>query len=183
LEKQNHYINSSKEALLLLKAAGCSDDVIKHSLAVSQLALKIGKKVKENSYKIDLKFLKMASLLHDIGRSKTHGISHGIEGGKILRKFNFPEEFARVCENHLGAGISKEEARKVGLPPRDFIPETLEEKIIAHADNLIEKDKVLSLEKTIKKLKIKLGENHPAISRVISLAEEIDRLTSKSKSK
>lgn len=182
MEEQKHYISSSEKenALSLLKFVGCSDDVIKHSLAVSQLSLKIGEKLKANGYEIDLKFLEMASLLHDIGRSKIHGIFHGIEGGKILRKFNFSEKFSRVCENHLGGGISKEEAGGVGLPHRDFIPETIEEKVIAHADNLIFGDNIVPLEKTIEKLKEELGYDHPAISRVKSLADEIERLISKS---
>lgn len=176
-------MRNSKKILFLLRKKGCSDDVVKHSLAVYKIASKIARKLKNNGFKIDLDFIKIASLLHDIGRSKTHGIFHGIEGGKILKELKFPEKFVRVCENHLGAGIAKEEAVKVGLPSRDFIPETLEEKVIAHADNLISGEKVIKIEKTIGKFKKELGENHPAISRISELAAEIERLSSKSKSK
>lgn len=172
---------SSEEAVSLLKNKGCSPEVVKHSLAVSTLALKIGKIILDNGYEVDLEFIKIASLLHDIGRSKTHGIKHGIEGAKILRELNFPEKFARVCENHLGAGISKEEVKSLGLPLKDYFPETLEEKIIAHSDNLIEHDREVPLGKTIKKLTHELGKNHPAISKVKSLSEEIEALMSSSK--
>lgn len=171
-----------EEALSLLKRK-CSLEVVKHSLAVSKLALKIARKLRDEGYEVDLNFIKTASLLHDIGRAKTHGIKHGIEGGKILRKLNFPEELVSVCENHLGGGIDKQEAKKLGLPSKNYLPKTLEEKIIAHADNLIAGDKEVPLEKTIIKLEKELGRNHPAISRVKSLSDEIEKLISKSKPK
>ncbi|MCJ7607644.1 MAG: tRNA (cytidine(56)-2'-O)-methyltransferase, partial [Thermoplasmata archaeon] len=36
----------------------------------------------------------------------------------------------------IGAGLSEDEAAELGLPARDFLPLTLEEKVVAHADNL-----------------------------------------------
>lgn len=184
MKKQKKHSVNYKKILLLLKKEGCSDSVVKHSLSVSKLASEIARKLKKNGYKIDLDFIKTASLLHDIGRAKTHSISHGIEGGKILKELKFGKNFVRVCENHIGAGITKEEAIRVGLPPKNFIPKTLEEKVIAHADNLILGERVVSIKKTINKLKKELGSNHPAISRVSELSAEIERLImSKSKSK
>ena len=182
MKEQKSYITRS-EAISLLKESGCDEKVIKHSIAVSKLALKIAKKLKKKGYNVNLNFIEIASLLHDIGRAKTHGIKHGIEGAKILRKRKGFEKFAKVCERHIGAGIKKEEASKLGLPKRDFMPKTLEEKVIAHADNLIFYDKEVPIEKTIEKLKKELGGNHPAISRVESLSREIDTLISKSKSR
>ena len=174
---------SSEEAVFLLKSEGCSPEVVKHSLAVSKIALRIGKKLRACGYAPDLEFIKVAAILHDIGRSKTHGIKHGIEGGKILRKLNFSNKFIRVCESHLGGGIAKEEAKSLGLLPRDYFPRSLEEKIIAHADNLISGDQEVPLKKTLTKLKQKLGENHPAVSRVKSLSDEIEALISRSSPK
>lgn len=161
----------------------CSQEVVRHSRAVSKVALKIGKNIQDRGHDVDLQFIRTASLLHDIGRCKTHSIRHGIEGSKILRKLDFPDRFLSVCENHLGGGISKEQAKKLDLPPKDYLPQTLEEKIIAHADNLIEGDRVVPIEKTIRSLREELGEDHPAISRVESLKEEIDGLISKSEPK
>lgn len=180
MKKQKPGTISFEKTLSLLKSK-CSPEVVKHSLAVSKVALKIGKNLKDRGYDINLKFIKVASLLHDIGRAKTHGIRHGVEGGKFLKKLGFPEKFIRVCERHLGGGIGKEEAKKLGLPPKDYLPQTLEEKIISHADNLIAGDKVVPIQETIQNLKQELGKNHPAIPRVKSLSEEIESLISKSK--
>lgn len=165
---------SRSEAISLLKKEGCSESVIKHSLTVSKNAKKIAEKIKANSYDIDVKFVEIASLLHDIGRSRTHGINHGIEGSKILRKI-YPE-FSRVCETHIGAGLDKKEAASLGLPAKDYLPKNLEEKVIAHADNIIAGDKVVNIEETIKKLMKGLGKEHPAITRVRKLNDFIEGL-------
>lgn len=176
MKEQKSYITKSK-ALLLLKEAGCDKNLIKHSIAVSKLASKIAKKLKILGYDIDLNFIEIAALLHDIGRSKTNSIKHGIEGAKILKRKGL-EKFAKVCERHIGAGISKEEAFSLSMPKRDFIPKTLEEKVIAHADNLISGDKEVEIDETIDELKKKLGKGHPAVLRVSLLAKEIDTLLS-----
>lgn len=171
----------TERAVLLLKNEGCSGRVVSHALAVSRLATDIAKRIKENGHDIDVDFVRKAAILHDIGRSKTNGIMHGIEGGRILCKRGFKEPYIRVCECHVGAGITMEEAEETGLPKKDYMPKTIEEKVIAHADNLLEGDKLVPIENTLKKLKEKLGENHPAIMRVSSLSKEIELLlTSKS---
>ena len=50
----------------------------------------------------------------------------------------------RVCERHTGAGITAEEIIHQGLPidpPRDLLPESLEEKIICYADKFFSKSR------------------------------------------
>ena len=42
-----------------------------------------------------------------------------------------------IVERHIGAGITADEAGRLGLPFRDYIPATLEQKVVSHADNLI----------------------------------------------
>lgn len=78
------------------------------------------------------------ALLHDIGRAKTHGIRHAIEGAKTAESLGLPKEVIHIIERHIGAGLSAEVAASLGLPKKDFIPITLEEKIVCHADNLID---------------------------------------------
>lgn len=162
----------------MLKKEGCNESIIKHSLTVSKNAKKIAEKIKANGYYIDVEFVEIASLLHDIGRCKTHGITHGIEGGKILKKISpkISHEFARVCETHIGAGLNKKEAASLGLPARDYLPKTLEEKVIAHADNLVQGEKIVKINEAIKELEEKLGREHPAIKRVKELNDFIERL-------
>jgi uncharacterized protein (TIGR00295 family) len=127
-------IPSPKECLKLLKKVGCSDKVIRHCKAVRDLAVKMAEKANA-----DVKLVEAGALLHDIGRSKTHGILHAVEGVKIAQKFGLPQSIINIIERHIGAGISKYKAKRLGLPPKDYIPKTLEEKIVCHADNLIDK--------------------------------------------
>lgn len=169
---------SKAEAISLLEKEHCPEKLKKHALAVSENAAAIAKKIKDNGYDVDLEFIETAALLHDIGRCRTHGIRHGIEGAKILSDY---PEYARVCERHIGAGIDRKEAAKLGLPEKDYLPETLEEKIIAHADNLIDGDRVVAIEETIRHFKDKLGENHPAVERIRELNNYINSLINNAK--
>ena len=162
------------KAISLLKSL-CSQDVVDHSLAVSKNAMRIARRLKEQGYDVDLDFIEIASLLHDIGRSKTHGIRHGIEGSKILKESNL-SRFSKVCETHIGGGITREEARMLGLPERDYLPKSLEEKIIAHADNITIGTETVSIEKTVEKLQKRLGKDHPAIKRVMELNDFIESM-------
>lgn len=167
---------SLRNRALLLLNSSCSEDVVAHSIAVSINSLSIARKIRRKGYTVDLEFVEVAALLHDIGRSRTHGIKHGIEGAEILRREGLGQ-FSRVCETHIGGGITRKEAMKMGLPKRDYLPETLEEKIIAHADNITWGTETVPVEKTIEKLRGRLGADHPAINRVRELSRFIKQLT------
>jgi uncharacterized protein len=77
-----------------------------------------------------------------------------------------------IIRNHIGAGITKEEAVSLGLPEEDFLPRTLEEKIVAHADNLIKGTERISIEKRAAKMR-KKGASPASVQRVLDLAEEL----------
>jgi uncharacterized protein len=166
-------ILTKREALQLLDQSGCSISVKAHCRAVSKQAVRIAKALQKKGYKIDLKFVETASLLHDIGRSRTHGIRHGIEGARILKDY---PRYARACERHIGAGIDKKEAKKLGLPVKNYIPITLEEKIITHADNITEGGKAVPIKETINAYEKKLGKNHPATIRLTALSKQMENM-------
>jgi uncharacterized protein (TIGR00295 family) len=123
----------SREALALLKKYGASEDVIRHVKMVRDYAVEIA----EQNPRADRDLVEAGALLHDIGRARTHGIDHAVVGSEILREEGVDERIVRIVERHIGAGITKEEAAYLGLPPKDYLPETIEEKIVCHADNLI----------------------------------------------
>jgi uncharacterized protein len=164
-----------KEALELLRSVGCSRQVIQHCLAVARKALKIAERVKACGHPVDLRLVELGALLHDIGRAVTHDISHGVEGGKILRERGL-KELARFAECHLGAGIPAEEARGLGLPKRDYLPTSLEEKIVAYADKLVAGSGEISYEEARAQLEASLGQEHPAIKRLHALHKEITKM-------
>jgi tRNA (cytidine56-2'-O)-methyltransferase len=157
------------QCLRLLKEAGCSEEIINHCKAVRKVAIRIAKKAHA-----DIPLVEAGALLHDIGRSKTQGIMHGVEGAKIAQKLGLSISIVNIIERHLGAGIPKEEAAELGLPVKDYMPVTLEEKIVAHADNLIENDREHPIEMEVEKA---LQKGHPKhAERLMKLHEELSLL-------
>ena len=74
----------------------------------------------------------------------------------------------------MGAGITSEEAEKIGLPPGEYIPETLEEKIVAHSDNLVEQDKKAPVIGVVSRFK-ELG-YHEAAEKILALHRELSTI-------
>lgn len=167
---------SSKTALKLLSESGCSREVIAHCKAVSALAVKFANSCKKRGADVDVKLVEVGALLHDIGRSKTHDVNHAIIGVEIAKSMNLPSSIISIIEHHIGGGITADEAKTLGWPVKDYLPETLEEKIITYADKLIEGLRVVPIEKTLLNLSHDLGEKHPAIGRVKRLHEELSSL-------
>ncbi len=160
-------IPDENECVELLKRAGCEENVIRHVKAVTRLAVKMAEKCGAN-----VELVRAGAMLHDIGRGKTHGIEHGVVGAQMLREWGYTEELARIVERHIGAGIDENEAEKLGLPKKSYIPETIEEKIVAEADNYAGEG-----EEGIKRIAerlIKKG-NKRAAKRVLRLHEEMKR--------
>jgi len=158
-----------EECITLLKENGCSEEVIRHCRAVRDIAVKIAEKANANKNLVEA-----GALLHDIGRSKTHGIKHAFEGVKIAKKLGLPDEIIKIIERHIGAGLSKDEAKKLGLPAEDYIPETLEEKIVCHADNLVEDGKKQPVENEVEKA-LEKGLNNYAL-KLVKLHKELSEI-------
>lgn len=123
--------------------------LIVHSQSVARKALQIVSFHPELN--IDRQFVEEAAMLHDIGIIKTDApgikcfgtepyICHGILGAEMLRQEGMPRH-ARVCERHTGAGLSLDDivSQNLPLPHRDFLPETIEEKLICYADKFFSK--------------------------------------------
>jgi len=169
---------NEKEAIDLLINAGCSSSVIDHCKTVAGYAIEIAVKINENAVKkgipadIDINAVIIGGLLHDIGRSKTHGIRHAVEGAAIAVENGLDEKVVGIIERHIGAGIPIDEALTLGLPEKDYIPLSIEEKIVAHADNLVSGDKIWTFEELILNLKRK-NFDEKVIVRFIKLNDEI----------
>lgn len=164
---------SSQMALSLLSEVGCSKKVINHCRKVSALAVEFAKACKKKGLNVDVNLVEVGALLHDIGRSKTHGVNHAVVGVEIAESLNLPESIVSIIECHIGGGIAAEEAKELGLPVKDYFPKTLEQKLVAYADKLIEGSRVVPIELTIEQFSRKLGEHHPAIDRIIMIHEEL----------
>lgn len=141
--------------------------LLQHSRAVADKALRLCDRHPELS--LDRDFVEAAAMLHDIGIIQCHApsihclgtrpyIQHGLAGAEMLRSlppqlsishspFSIKDSpFARVCQRHTGAGITRAEVSAqqlpLPLPPGDdepYMPETLEEQLVCYADKFFSK--------------------------------------------
>lgn len=153
----------------ILKKEKTPENVIAHSIAVCRKASEIA----ENFPEADKNLIRKGALLHDIGRSKTHGITHAVEGRKIAKAYGYDEDVLNIIERHIGAGITADEAKKLGLFEKSYVPQTLEEKIVAHADNLISGTKEVDVDYVIKKWQSRMDDPEENIKRLIIMDNEL----------
>ncbi len=144
----------------LLVSVGCAPDVVAHCLMVQQTARTIAARVK---VPVDRGLIGQGALLHDIGRSRTHGIEHAIAGVEIGRELGFSEALLQIIERHIGAGITAAEAVRLGLPKKDFLPLTPEEKIVSYADNLVSGVREMPFYEALDRFKRILGPDHEGV--------------------
>ena len=133
----------------------------------------------------DEQFIAEAALLHDIGiifcdAPKIHCvgkhkyIEHGYLGAELLRNEGLPRH-ALVAERHTGSGITMEQVIREDLPipVRDYLPQTLEERIICYADKFFSKSH-LGEEVALTKIRNNIWKyGHDAILRWEQLEQEM----------
>ena len=78
-----------------------------------------------------------------------------------------------INNGSVEAGITREEAVKLGLPEKSYLPQTLEEKIVAHADNLVSGSEEVDIDFVIKKWKRRIADSDGNIKRLIELDNEL----------
>ena len=164
-------------AFELLKKLKVPYQVRRHSIKVAEKALEIADKI--TKAKVNKELIEIGALLHDIGRSKTHSFKHAVIGGKILKQMGLPESLVKICERHILGGLDKEDAVDVGLPEKDYIPQTLEEKIICLADKLTAGTKEVTITQRFEKWFSKYGKTKILIKshkRIQEIQKEINSL-------
>ncbi len=154
----------------VLVNAGCSPDVVAHCITVSQTALSIAERVK---VAVDRDLVRQGGLFHDIGRSRTHGIEHAIAGVEIGSHLGFSSQLIKIIERHIGAGITAVVAERLGLPKKDYLPLTPEEKIVSYADNLVSGLREMPFYEALERFKNMLGPDHEGVELFIKQHHEI----------
>lgn len=154
----------------VLVKAGCSPDVVAHCSVVSRKALGIAERL---GIPLDMELVRRGGLLHDIGRSRTHGILHAIAGVEIAGELGLSGKLAKIIERHIGAGITAAEAARLGLPKKDYIPITPEEKIVSYADNLTLGTADLDFIQALDRFKSILGADHEGVEMFVRQHREI----------
>jgi uncharacterized protein len=95
---------------------------------------------------IDLALVRAGCLLHDIGVYRLYDpsgalnhaeyIRHGVLGYELLRQEGLPEVICRFASHHTGVGLTREDVlrQELPLPPRDYLAQTAEERLVMYAD-------------------------------------------------
>ncbi|MFP3220250.1 MAG: HDIG domain-containing protein [Candidatus Marsarchaeota archaeon] len=169
-----------REALEVLRKAGANSQVISHCVVTSFVAFQLAKAAELMGKTVDEDLVVKAALLHDVGRAFTKGVAHALKGAEYLAGLGYSKELCLAVERHVGAGITRDQARALGLPDRDYVPVTLEEKIVSFADKLVEGVNVLGPDHVLARFEREFGENSPQLEMARGLIRDMREIYEKS---
>lgn len=142
--------------------------LILHSTQVRDKALQIAHSPACQHLSICLEQVADGAMLHDIGIAWCHApsifcegeedyIAHGVIGARLLRELAGSQDpairnltqgidlepLARICERHTGTGLTAEDIvrQQLPIPVKDYLPETIEEKLVCLADKFYSKSR------------------------------------------
>ena len=164
-------IPSEGDALALHKKYGSSDRIIRHCQTVARVAKALTDEFERRGVAVDTRAVVAAALLHDIGRSRVQTVMHGLEGSEMIGREGVDRKVVEIVRKHVGAGISVEDARSLGLPDLDYIPRTLEERLVCFADKMVDSDRVRPFEGEVKRFVMKKHD----VSKLLALKEGLEK--------
>jgi uncharacterized protein len=171
--------------IALLRKAGMSEEDVTHSVHVAEKALEIAERIGNTG--IDQELVGRGGLFHDLGKCKTHGMEHGKLGAELGRKLGLQQAITDIMEKHIRGGMTKPEARELGLPVKDYSLKRIEERIIIYADRLVDiiHDGIVPLAsdrdaevrfEDILRTYLKYGKNEITLNRYLGYHREIQGL-------
>jgi uncharacterized protein len=119
----------------LLKAQGMVAEDLEHSMQVAEKSLEIARRM---SADLDMELVGRGALFHDLGKTVTHEITHGLIGAEKGAELGLPSAVNWVMEKHIRGGLTEAEAIEFGLPVKDYTLHLLEERVIIYADRLVD---------------------------------------------
>lgn len=135
---------SRNDCLKLLDKYGIEGDVLQHSLKVEEVAVFLGKKLKEKNVDVNLDLISRGALLHDIGKVVAdHTKMDHVEAGTVVLRGEGFYDLADICRTH---------AIYVFIDKTSLLV-SLEQKIVNYADKRVLGDKLVSLDERLVYLK------------------------------
>ena len=164
-------IPDEKEALLLHEKYGSDARIVEHCKTVASVASVLTKAMAERGVVVNDRAVVAAALLHDIGRTRTQTVHHGHAGAELLGEEGVDEVVLEIVKKHVGAGISREETVSLGFPEGDYVPRTIEEKIVCFSDKMVGSNQVRPFEEEVRRF-IRKGHD---VARLRQLRDDIAR--------
>lgn len=150
---------------------GSSERIINHCRTVARVSEAVSDALTAKGRDLNRSAIVGGALLHDIGRNRTQQVDHGYVGANLLKDEGVDAVVVEIVKKHVGAGIEKEEAASLGFPPGDYIPRTLEEKVVCFADKMVGADRVRPFEEEENRF-IRKGHDVERLRRLKSDIEE-----------
>ncbi|KXA91989.1 hypothetical protein AKJ63_00130 [candidate division MSBL1 archaeon SCGC-AAA259D18] len=156
---------SQEKALKILEECGLPQGIVDHSKAVSKRAGEIAGEIEE----VDEKQLKIAGLLHDIGKARCIGngndkpiSEHSIESKKMLEEID-QNNLAEICEKHSFRILAK----------KDLDEYSLEDKILIISDMQTKGSEKVSLEKRYEDLLSRYPNDSESLKKALPKLKKI----------
>ncbi|MFQ5748461.1 MAG: HDIG domain-containing metalloprotein [Planctomycetota bacterium] len=158
-----------------------------HSHQVARVALALVRALGDSGHPVDGPAIYVQALLHDIGRSRSHGPLHGWTGFTLLRSMGYPRA-GRGCLTHWIKGRAPEELLAAGGFGPSFVARifaelepgwSLADSVISVADSSVMHSTIVPLAERHSDL-LQRYENSAWLRRAVELGEsqagEIGRL-------
>lgn len=158
------------ECLVLLESSKVPPWVVEHSRMVAELAVRLARQVKGAR----VGMVEAGAWLHDWGRADSSGVDHCYFGARRARQAGHNPDLQHIIASHVGAGLTRAEARRLGMPPGDYLPRTLEARLVAACDNLVYGSQRRTLNECTRDLQRK--GLYAAVKRVTRLHRQLSRL-------
>lgn len=134
-----------------IKDLGGDDKYLEHVQQRARFALEITRSMEARGFDLDADAIYFGAMLHDIGRTLTQDIDHGLKGGELVLSHKdrlrndfaiMPDTLSKIVESiecHIVGGLKCEWIEKANLPipPRDYVPHSIEAKIVVFSDQIL----------------------------------------------
>ena len=162
-------IPSEGEALALHRKHGSDPRIVRHCETVTKVAGILAVEFQRRGHVVDVEAVVAGAMLHDIGRSRVQTVRHGVEGAGMAEEEGADRKVVEIVRRHVGAGISPDEAKELGLPELDYIPRTLEERIVCFADKMVDGDRIRPFDGEVYRFTVKKHD----VARLLSLKRRL----------
>ena len=139
-------IPTRDRCLRLMDEHGMLDNIVDHSLKVTEVALFLSRELNRKGQKIDLGVVEAASLLHDLAKTECLKTKedHAEVGCERLTEMGY-ERIGQVVARHI----------VVGKPGYDS--SVSEEELVNYADKRVQHDRIVSLTERFRDLRVRYG--------------------------
>jgi len=158
------------QILGLHRKYGSNEVLLGHCRTVAKVANVLAEELAQRGKKVDARIVNAGALLHDIGRNRTQTVRHGEAGAELLEGEGVDERVVAAVRKHVGAGISAEEAPSLGLPDKDYVPKSIEERVVCFADKMVDTSRVRPFDSEVQRF-VKKGHD---VQRLLALKKSLE---------